>query len=234
MPPTAGEAALVETTGLTFGFAHEEPVLVDVDLVVGREVVALTGASGTGKTTLLLCLAGIHVPRSGSIRVAGRRLDGADLDERCRVRRESLGLVFQFSELVAELTLAQNVALPVEILGGSRRTALASARDLLTELGLDGLGDRYPSQVSGGQAQRAAVARALVHNPAVVLADEPTGALDPQNAARVLDLMLGAAQRRDAAVLLVTHDAGVAGHADRTVDAATLSRRDVSSAVVAR
>jgi len=226
-----GDATLVETRGLTFGFAREEPVLVDVDLVVGREVVALTGASGTGKTTLLLCLAGIHVPQSGSISVAGRRLDGANLDQRCRVRREVLGLVFQFSELVAELTLAQNVALPLEILGGSRRSALAAAHDLLVELGVDDLADRYPSEVSGGQAQRAAVARALVHHPAVMLADEPTGALDPGNAERVLDLMLSAARRRDAAVLLVTHDAGVASHADRVVDMAALSRRAVAVAV---
>lgn len=218
------DAALIDARGVVFAFPREEPVLRGVDLAVGREVVAVTGASGSGKTTLLMCLAGIHVVDSGSISVAGRRLDGADLDERCRIRREELGLVFQFSELVAELTLAENVALPLELLGSRRRKALAIAVDLLGELGMADLADRYPSQVSGGQAQRAAVARALVHSPQAVLADEPTGALDAGNAALVLELLLEAARRRGTAVVLVTHDASVAARGDRIVDVTAVPR----------
>jgi putative ABC transport system ATP-binding protein len=209
---------------LTFSFPQEDqPVLTATSFSAGSEVVAVTGASGSGKTTLLLCLAGILVPSSGEITVAGERLDGANEAERSRIRRQKMGLVFQFSELVAELTLVENVALPRELLGESRRAALATARQLLDELGIAELADRHPGQVSGGQAQRAAVARALVHDPAVVLADEPTGALDAANADKVLSLLLAAARRRDTTVVLVTHDRDVAAHADREVHLPALS-----------
>lgn len=218
------DATLIEARGVTFAFPGEQPVLRGVDLSVGREVVAVTGASGSGKTTLLMCLAGVYEVDSGSISVAGRRIDGADLEERSQARRELMGLVFQFSELVAELTLAENVALPLELLGHRRRPALVKAQEMLAELDLGGLGGRYPSQVSGGQAQRAAVARALVHEPRVVLADEPTGSLDARNASQVLDLLLDAARRRNAAVVLVTHDASVAASADRIVDVTAVAR----------
>lgn len=223
---------VIEAQHLSFAYPHDPPVLSDVSLEIGREVVALTGASGTGKTTLLMCLAGVLVPDSGSISVAGIRLDGAGPEERSRARRELIGLVFQYSELVAELTLQQNVALPLELLGESRGGALAAAHDLLDELGIAEVGRRFPGQVSGGQAQRAAVARALVHRPRVVLADEPTGSLDADNAERVLGLLLGAARRRGTAVLLVTHDAGVAAHADRVLDASSLSLRPTAPALL--
>lgn len=215
---------MIAAQDVSFAFPHERPVLDGVCFSAVDEVVALTGASGSGKTTLLLCLAGILTPSAGVITVAGQQLDPADRDGCSRIRREHLGLVFQFSELVAELTLLENVALPLELLGRSRRTALVVARGVLAELGVGEVADRYPSQVSGGQAQRAAVGRALVHDPAVVLADEPTGALDADNAARVLELLLGAARRRGAAVVLVTHDPLVAAQADRQVDLAQLER----------
>ncbi|WNM24187.1 ABC transporter ATP-binding protein [Demequina capsici] len=214
---------MIEARGLTFGFPREVEVLRDVHLAVADEVVALTGPSGSGKSTLLLCLAGILVPSSGTVTVAGHSFEGLDLEGRSRVRREHLGLVFQFSELIAELTLAQNVALPLELLGASSREASRRAIALMEELGIAELSSRYPAQVSGGQAQRAAVARGLVHEPAVILADEPTGALDSTTGAVVLDLLLGAARRRGAAVVMATHDRALAASADRIVDLGSLS-----------
>lgn len=214
---------MIEARDVTFAFPHEAPVLDRVSFHAADEVVAVTGSSGSGKTTLLLCLAGILEPSAGAISVDGQPLTGVGADERSRVRRERLGLVFQYSELVAELTLTENVALPLELLGESRRGATRAARDLLAELGIEDVAGRFPAQVSGGQAQRAAVGRALVHRPAVVLADEPTGSLDAANAATVLRLLLGAARSRRAAVVLVTHDPDVAAHADREVNLSTLA-----------
>ncbi len=213
---------VVEARGLHFAFPREGEVLRGASLTVGNEVVALTGASGSGKTTLLMCLAGILVPSSGTIRIAGERMDGVSMDERARIRRERLGMVFQFSELVAELTLVSNVALPLELLGVSARDAARRARVIMSELGIVDLADRYPFQVSGGQAQRAAIARALVHEPQVIMADEPTGALDADNGGVVLDLLLSCSRERGAAVVLVTHDGEVARHADRVIDVLSL------------
>lgn len=214
---------VIDAQDVTYAFPHEAPVLDRVTFRAADEIVAVTGSSGSGKTTLLLCLAGILEPSAGAISVGGEPMNGVDADERGRIRRTRLGLVFQYSELVAELTLTENVALPLELLGESRRGAARAARDLLTELGVDDVAERYPAQVSGGQAQRAAVGRALVHRPAVVLADEPTGSLDAANADIVLRLLLGAARTRGAAVVLVTHDPNVAAHADREVNLSMLT-----------
>jgi putative ABC transport system ATP-binding protein len=214
---------VIDACDVTFAFPHEAPVLDRVSFRAVDEVVAVTGSSGSGKTTLLLCLAGILQPSAGAIAVGGEPLTGVGADERSRIRRQRLGLVFQYSELVAELTLAENIALPLELLGESRRAATQAARDLLAELGIDDVAGRYPAQVSGGQAQRAAVGRALIHRPAVVLADEPTGSLDAVNAEKVLRLLLAAARSRGAAVVLVTHDREVAAHADREVNLTALT-----------
>lgn len=216
----------VMANNVHFSYPGESEVLSGVDLSVSDEVVALTGSSGSGKTTLLLCVAGILVPSLGSITVAGNRLDGLSMDERSKVRRENIGMVFQFSELIAELSLVNNVALPLELLGWNARKARLKAQELLDELGIGEIGTRFPSQVSGGQAQRAAVARALIHEPSVILADEPTGALDKENSERVLNLFLQAARRHNTSVVLVTHDCVVASHADRQVE---LVRPGVSS-----
>jgi putative ABC transport system ATP-binding protein len=214
---------MIDAHDVTFAFPHEAPVLDRVSFHAMDEVVAVTGSSGSGKTTLLLCLAGILQPSGGAIAVGGEPLTGVGPDERSRIRRERLGLVFQYSELVAELTLVENIALPLELLGESRRAATHAARDLLAELGIDDVAGRHPAQVSGGQAQRAAVGRALIHRPAVVLADEPTGSLDAANADKVLRLLLAAARGRGAAVVLVTHDPEVAAHADREVNLTALT-----------
>lgn len=226
--------AVVDVHTATFAFPNEKPVFHKLSFSAANEVVAVTGASGSGKTTLLLCIAGILVPHDGQIWVRGKRMDGVSADERSRIRRQHLGLVFQFSELVAELSLVENVALPLELLGESQRVAKRLAHDLLDELGIADVASRFPAQVSGGQAQRAAVGRALVHRPSVLLADEPTGALDAMNAKKVLELLLTAARDRGTAVVLVTHDPLVAAHADRQVNLAALPPASVGAIESAR
>jgi putative ABC transport system ATP-binding protein len=215
---TAAPSTVVRADGVEFAFTRGEPVLRGAVLeVAAGEVVAVRGRSGSGKSTLLLCLAGILVPQAGRVAVAGHDLTDLDDEGRSAVRRTSLGFVFQFGELVAELDLLGNVALPLELLGVRRSRARRHAAELLDELGIGDLAARRPSAVSGGQAQRAAVARALVHQPAVVLADEPTGSLDEENAATVLDALVGLAVRRSTALVLVTHDDRVADRASRSV-----------------
>jgi putative ABC transport system ATP-binding protein len=205
---------------VTFAFPRQEvPALHQVSLTVrAGERVALTGPSGCGKSTLVLVAAGIVVPDSGSVEVNGAATSVLGAAGRAAVRRKSIGIVFQFGELVAELTLVDNVALADELAGASVRSARQRARALLTEFGLGAVVNRLPGQVSGGQAQRSAVARAFVHQPAVVLADEPTGALDRANSARVLDHIEWAAERLNAGVLLATHDPVLASWCDRTVE----------------
>ncbi|MGW6226107.1 ABC transporter ATP-binding protein [Cellulosimicrobium cellulans] len=195
-----------------------DPVLrgVDVDVVAG-EVVALMGPSGSGKSTLLHLLAGLLVPDAGQVRLLGRRLDTLGERARAQVRLRDLGFVFQFGDLVPELTVVENVELPLRLLGTRRREARSVALGQLDLLGIADLADRRLVEVSGGQAQRAAVARALAHRPAVVLADEPTGALDTVAGELVLEALVGAARDTRTAVLLVTHEAGVAAWADRDV-----------------
>ncbi|KHL19353.1 UNVERIFIED_CONTAM: hypothetical protein LK11_02710 [Mumia flava] len=195
-----------------------EPVLRGIDLAVAPgERVALMGPSGCGKSTLLLVAAGILVPTAGSVSVCGELISGLGSDERAAVRRRRVGFVFQFGELVAELSLRDNVALAAELAGAPRREALRDADGILDRVGLLALGRRKPGEVSGGQAQRSAVARALVHRPSLVLADEPTGALDRENAAAVLDLMVELVAERDAALLVATHDDATADRCDRVV-----------------
>lgn len=203
---------------LTFGYptASGDPLAVagvDLDLQAGQ-VAAVLGASGSGKSTLLYCLAGVLRPRSGTVHLDGERIDDLADADRAQVRLERFGFVFQFGALVPELTLAENVELPLRLLGRRGTPSRAAARQLLAELGVADVADRRPTQVSGGQQQRAAVARALVHGPAVVFADEPTGALDSASRDLTLTLLLDAARVRGAGVVLVTHDERVAQRAD--------------------
>jgi putative ABC transport system ATP-binding protein len=179
------------------------------------EVLALMGASGSGKSTLLHCLAGILRPDAGQVRVLGQELGTMTERQRSALRLARMGFVLQGGELIPELTLAENVALPLQLTGTPHREAAGRAAAMLDAVGLGGAGDRRTGAVSGGEAQRAAVARALVHEPEIVFADEPTGALDTVNGEQVLELLLTSARARGASVLLVTHDHRVAAHADR-------------------
>ncbi|MFD9062685.1 ABC transporter ATP-binding protein [Kitasatospora purpeofusca] len=185
--------------------------------VAPREIVAVTGSSGSGKSTLLHCLAGILRPMSGTVHLAGQRIDDLPEAGRSQLRREDFGFVFQLGELIPELSILENVALPLRLTGATRKVATVRAAEGLAQLEIPDLADKRPSQVSGGQAQRAAVARALVHQPKVVFADEPTGALDTVNGERVLDALTTAARDQGAAVVIVTHEARVAACADREV-----------------
>jgi putative ABC transport system ATP-binding protein len=181
------------------------------------EILAVTGRSGSGKSTLLHCLAGILIPDAGEVWYAGERVDGLGESARSLLRRDRFGFVFQTGQLVPELTAEENVALPL-LLGGTRRAqAVAQARVWFDRLGLDGLQQRRSGELSGGQAQRVAVARGMVTHPAVLFADEPTGSLDSLAGDRVVNLLTDAARAEGTTVILVTHDRRVAAHADREV-----------------
>ncbi|MFJ4002730.1 ABC transporter ATP-binding protein [Streptomyces sp. NPDC090023] len=181
------------------------------------EVVAVMGPSGSGKSTLLHCLAGIVRPDSGSIRYAGRELTTMTDTERSALRRGEFGFVFQFGQLVPELTCVENVALPLRLNGTPRKEAERTALAWMERLEVNDLGRKRPGEVSGGQGQRVAVARALVTGPRLLFADEPTGALDSLNGERVMELLTDAARSTNAAVVLVTHEARVAAWSDREI-----------------
>ncbi|MEU1313416.1 ABC transporter ATP-binding protein [Streptomyces cinnamoneus] len=181
------------------------------------EVVAVMGPSGSGKSTLLHCLAGILTPDAGSVHYAGRELSRMPDAERSALRRGEFGFVFQFGQLVPELTCVENVALPLRLSGVKRREAEERATEWLDALEVSDAGRKRPGEVSGGQGQRVAVARALVTEPRVIFADEPTGALDSLNGELVMQLLTDAARATRAAVVLVTHDARVAAYSDREV-----------------
>src|SRR4051812_41669930 len=191
---------------------RETVALDDVSLdVAAGEFVAVMGATGSGKSTLLHCAAGLERPSAGTVRLVGRDLGTLGEGARTRLRRDHVGVVFQSYNLLSELTVAQNVLLP-QRLGGPRARPLA---ELLGSVGLAGTERRPVGELSGGQRQRVAVARALAADPAVVFADEPTGALDPTTGAQVLGLLRAAVDTRDVAVVLVTHDPRAAAFSDR-------------------
>ena len=191
------------------------PVYHDVSLTLQRgEFVALLGESGVGKSTLLNCIAGLDQADSGTVQLAGQDLATLNDDGRARLRRESLGFVFQAFHVLPHLTVAENVSLPLRLLG---RLDDARVAAMLDAVGLAGLGARLPAQLSGGQLQRVAIARAVVHQPALILADEPTGNLDPDTATRVLDLLHAQVRETGAACLLVTHSAAAAARAHRVL-----------------
>ncbi|MFB7930813.1 ABC transporter ATP-binding protein [Streptomyces sp. NPDC056039] len=181
------------------------------------EILAVTGASGSGKSTLLHCLAGIVRPDEGSVTYDGRRLDDLDEKRLSELRRTEFGVVFQFGQLIPELTVLDNAALPLLLAGTARARARDLAGEWLERFGVRGQQDLRPGELSGGQAQRAALARALVTGPKVVFADEPTGALDSLAGEQVMTALVHAARESGTAVLLITHDAQVAAYADREV-----------------
>jgi putative ABC transport system ATP-binding protein len=185
--------------------------------VSAGEVVAIMGPSGSGKSTLLHCMAGIVVPDSGSIRFDGRELASMTDTQRSALRRGEFGFVFQFGQLVPELTCLENVALPLRMNGVRRKEAERRAGQWLERLEVAEVAGKRPGETSGGQGQRVAVARALVGGPRVVFADEPTGALDSFNGEQVMKLLTSAAKETGAAVVLVTHEARVAAYSDREI-----------------
>ncbi|MFY9866443.1 MAG: ABC transporter ATP-binding protein [Trebonia sp.] len=209
--------SLIEARDIVLSFG-QTPALRGASLsAVAGEILAVMGPSGSGKSTLMHCLAGILTPDSGEVWFEGRRVDRLREQERSALRRDRFGFVFQFGQLVPELTAAENVALPL-LLGGTRRTqALKEARTWFERLGLDGLEQRRSGELSGGQAQRVALARGLVARPEVLFADEPTGSLDSLAGEQVMELMVAASRDQGTTVILVTHDPRVAAYADREV-----------------
>jgi len=213
----SGQRGIIEARDVVLSFG-KTPALrgASVSAAAG-EILAVMGPSGSGKSTLLYCLAGILVPASGEIWYDARRVDTLAEPQRSTLRRDRFGFVFQFGQLVPELTAVENVALPL-LLGGARRpAALTNARAWLERLGLDGLDERRSGELSGGQAQRVALARALVARPEILFADEPTGSLDSLTGEHVMNLLVTAAREEGTTVILVTHEPRVAAYADREV-----------------
>ncbi len=191
------------------------PVFRQVSLsVAAGEFVAIVGESGVGKSTLLNCMAGLDRWDSGSVQLDGLDLGRMNDDQLARLRREKIGFVFQAFHVLPHLSVAQNVALPLLLLG---QPDDARVQAMLDAVGLGGLGARLPQQLSGGQLQRVAIARALVHRPSLLLADEPSGNLDPGTAAKVMDALIAQARQHQAALVLVTHSQAASARADRVL-----------------
>jgi putative ABC transport system ATP-binding protein len=212
-----GDRSVLVARGLHKSFG-ETAALNGADLsVASGEILAVMGPSGSGKSTLLYCLAGILIPDRGEVWFDGRRVDELKETARSELRRRAFGFVFQFGQLVPELTSEENIALPL-LLDGTRRTpALRAAREWMDRLGLDGLGSRRSGELSGGQSQRVALARGLITAPQVIFADEPTGSLDSLTGAQVMGLLVDSARAQGTTVVLVTHEPRVAAYADREV-----------------
>ncbi len=209
--------ALLSGSGITKSYGAT-PALRGVDVTVGEgEIVAITGPSGCGKSTLLHCLAGILRADQGSVVYRDQDLNLWSETSRSRLRRTEFGVLFQFGQLVPELTAAENVALPLLLAGSGRRDAREVALGWLDRFGVAELADKRPGAMSGGQQQRCAAARALVTGPRVIFADEPTGALDQLNGEQVMAAMVQAVREQGSAVVLVTHEAPIAAYADREI-----------------
>lgn len=208
----------VRATGLDYAYG-QTLALQGASLQVGAgELVAVMGASGSGKSTLLLCLAGVLRPTAGEVRLGDTTLASLKEKERSALRRSRIGVLFQFGQLVQELTAAENVALPLLLGGATRGEAMDRAQTWLNRFGVADQADSRPGQMSGGQAQRVAVARSLVTEPALLLADEPTGSLDSLASEAVMSELVAVVREIGATAVIVTHDARVAAYAERAVD----------------
>ena len=214
-----GPPGAIALTGINLALgrgAARVHILKDVDLHIGRgEAVGLVGPSGSGKSTLLMVAAGLERPDQGTVHVAGEDLARLDEDALARFRGRHVGIVFQSFHLIPTMTALENVAVPLELAG--RRDAFARARDELAAVGLADRVDHYPAELSGGEQQRVALARALAPNPAILVADEPTGSLDEATGRQVIDLLFAGHRQRGTTLVLVTHDAGLARRCDRVV-----------------
>ena len=210
---------MLEATGLSYRFregGRDHLLFENLDLALAAgERVALLGASGCGKSTLLNLLGTIDSPATGSIRIGTQEVSGLAEPERTLFRRRHLGFIYQRFLLVPTLTVAENVRLPLDLLGTPLDESRERVREKLAAVGLADRAGSFPDRLSGGEQQRVAIARALIHDPRLVLADEPTGSLDPSTADTVLDLLLNQASTQDGALLLVTHSEAVAARADR-------------------
>ena len=209
----------VENLGRVYETGSSRQVVFDgLSFSVGKgETVALLGASGSGKTTLLNLISGIDTPDSGRVLLEGVDVHAQAEPARTLLRRRRIGFVFQFFNLIPTLTVGENLALPLELLGADDQAARERADDLLEKVGLGGLAERYPETLSGGEQQRVAIARALAHEPAVLLADEPTGNLDEETGSLIIALLTDLARLQGTTLLLVTHSMQVAGAADRVL-----------------
>jgi putative ABC transport system ATP-binding protein len=208
----------LEAVSKQFDGKRRVTALADVHLSVARgELVAIVGPSGSGKSTLLNLIGGLDRPTSGEIAIDGQPLAGLSDDRITLVRRDKLGFIFQFFNLLPSLTCLENVALPLHLRGWPRRKAVARAKELLELVQLGARLEHTPDELSGGERQRTAIARALSVYPPILLADEPTGNLDTQTGVEILRLIHDLHRRLGATVLIVTHDAGVAGSCPRTI-----------------
>lgn len=218
MPANAGPMIVMDNIHLMLqGGSGPVNVLRGVSLSIGAgETVSVVGPSGSGKTTMLMVMAGLEKPTSGTLLVAGEDLTRLDEDGLARFRRGRVGIVFQGFHLVGTMTALENAALPLELAGYD--DAFERARKGLADVGLEKRAGHYPSQLSGGEQQRVAIARAFAGEPSILLADEPTGNLDAATGERVMDLLFTLAGRDGATVVLITHDAGLAAQADRTLE----------------
>jgi putative ABC transport system ATP-binding protein len=208
---------MVEARDVRLSFGPTPALRGATVTVAAGEILAVMGPSGSGKSTLLHCLAGILPPDDGEVWFGGRRIDDLGEAERSALRRDRFGFVFQFGQLVPELTAEENIALPLLLSGVRRRAALERAGAWFDRLDLGGLQGRRSGELSGGQAQRVALARGLVAGPEVLFADEPTGALDSLTGEHVMDLLVSVARDEGTTVVLVTHEARVAAYADREI-----------------
>ncbi|ATG52229.1 macrolide ABC transporter ATP-binding protein [Brachybacterium vulturis] len=214
---TSGSAPVIDLHGVRVSYGHD-PALRGIDLqIAAGEQVAVMGPSGCGKSTLLHVLAGVLDADEGTRQVLGEELGALREKDRAQLRLARMGMIFQFGDLIGELTLAENLSLPLQLLGGRPARIRAEVEAMLERLGLGEVAGRRAAQVSGGQAQRAAVGRALIHQPALLLADEPTGALDTVAADTVMDALMETVTEQGTTLVVVTHDNRVAAHLDRLV-----------------